>query len=596
MRRFFAHPKISFLGLGLMAAAVLFGASCSEVRQPPAKEYFANTPPPQKQEFRWSNGRSPKTLDPARAAAAPETDIVRAIYEGLTELDPRSLEEMPAVAESWTVSNDLRVWTFRIRSDAKWSNGSPLVAEDFARSWRRVLSLGKEAPHRELMANIAGAKTGDNETHTAESGRATLPAMNALSAEHPLSPSAETPSESEPPLQNENDRKFGVEAPDERTLVVKLIEPDKDFARLVAHSVFRPVFDGGKGLSGSSVSSETVVNGAFSIADVKPEGLTIERSDHYWNREEVRLERVVFVPTESGDKALEAYRKGEVDAVTNTEFSPLALKLLTPYADFRRTTFAAINFYEINYDLPVFRDRRVREALALAIERERLTEGELEGTTQPAMTFLPFGSPSNAGITQDRERAKDLMEAAGYEEGRGFPVIRLTVNRNDTQIRIARSVAGMWKRNLNIETDIQIKESSEIETLRKNRDFEMIRRGVVLRTPDEMIGLRSIFGSAYTPLPPEPGNEADVETTPDGGPNANSANTIEQPFLGPVGPIADEGDAIFELTAIPLYFPLSYALVKPFVTGFDSNSLDHPLLHRVAIDAEWRSSQPAATP
>ncbi|MBX3243374.1 MAG: peptide ABC transporter substrate-binding protein [Acidobacteria bacterium] len=593
MRQLFSHPRNSFCGIALIAVALMFNFACSEVRQQPAKDYFANTPPPQKQEFRWSNGRSPKTLDPARASAAPETDIVRAIYDGLTELDPRTLNEMPAVAESWSVSDDLRVWTFRIRSDAKWSNGSPLVADDFIRSWLRVLSLGKEAPHRELLANIEGTKTSEAGQSSADNAIPTLPAMNALSAEQQPSAnsSPDVPVPPKPPVQ-----KFGVEAPDERTLLVRLIEPDKDFARLVAHPVFRPVFDGGKGLSDSSVSSELVVNGAFSVAEVKPEGLAIERSEHYWNREDVSLERVVFVPAASGDQALEAYRKGEVDAVTNAEFSPLALKLLTPYADFRRTTFAAINFYEVNYDMPVFRDRRVREALAMSIERERLTDGELEGTTQPALTFLPFGSSSKTGLIQDRERAKDLLEAAGYPNGQGFPVIKLTINRNDTQIRIARSVAGMWKRNLNIETDVQVKEAAEVETIRQKRDFEIIRRGVVLRTPDEMIGLRSIFGSAYSPVLPEPVRETDANGLPDSGPNANNSANTEQPLPSAVGPIADEEDALFELTAIPLYFPLSYALVKPFVTGFDSNSLDHPLLHRVVIDAEWRSSQAGATP
>lgn len=578
--------------------ALLMIASCSEVTPPSAKEYFANTPPPQKQEFRWSNGRSPKTLDPARVSAAPETDIVRALYEGLTELDPKTLDEMPAAAESWAASDNNKVWTFRLRSDAKWSDGSALSSDDFSRSWLRAISLGKESPHRALFSNIAGVGAAAAVKEPDENVRSSVPALNALSAEQDslLLPNDAPHIAATPPKKKIPD--IGIESPDERTLVVTLTEPDAEFAKLVAHPVFRPVFNNDAKLKDNGISQETVVNGAFTIAEVKPEGLVLERSAHYWNREAVKLERVVFVPAESGDKALEAYREGRVDVITNTEFSPLALKLLTSYGDFRRTTFAAINFYEVNHELPAFRDRRVREALAISIERERLTEGELEGTTQPALTLLPFGAASRTSIVQDREKARELMELAGYPDGKSFPVIRLTVNRNDTQIRIARSVADMWKRNLNIDTDIQIKEPSEIEPIREKRDFELIRRGVVLSTPDAYVGLRTIFGSAYTPAVPFKEDDDFEDTMPDSGPNANSATndarpntTANQELPTALGPITNENDALFELTAIPLYFPLSYSLVKPFVIGFDPNSLDSPFLQRVEIDAEWSTAR-----
>ena len=80
----------------------------------------------------------PRSMDPARAVAPPETDLVRAVYEGLTELDPRALTEKPAAAENWTVSDDSRTWTFRLRADARWSNGKPVTAQDFVRSWKRL--------------------------------------------------------------------------------------------------------------------------------------------------------------------------------------------------------------------------------------------------------------------------------------------------------------------------------------------------------------------------------------------------------------------------------------------------------------------------
>src|SRR4051794_8221066 len=114
--------------LVIIAASGLILTACSEIQKPATEPYFAVTAPPPKQEFRWSNGKMPKSFDPARASVAPETDIVRTLFEGLTEIDPRTLETVAAAAEKWSASDDMRVWTFQIRKDARWSNGKRVTA------------------------------------------------------------------------------------------------------------------------------------------------------------------------------------------------------------------------------------------------------------------------------------------------------------------------------------------------------------------------------------------------------------------------------------------------------------------------------------
>ncbi len=173
------------------------------------------------------------------------------------------------------------------------------------------------------------------------------------------------------------------------------------------------------------------------------------------------IERVSFVPSENAEGALAAYRAGEVDAVTNADFKPLALKLLTPYDDFQRTTHSALNFYQFNSDKTQFKDVRVRKALAISIERERLTEDELDGASHPAMNFSPFSEKLK--LTQDVDQAQKLMSDAGFAEGKDFPAIQLVINRNDVQKRIARAVSKMWKKNLNIETEIIVKETEDYD-------------------------------------------------------------------------------------------------------------------------------------
>lgn len=596
--------KLSARGAALFLAMVsIFVTGCNQLEKPQAPPFYAETQPPRRQEFRWSNGKLPKSLDPAKAAVPPETDLVRALYEGLTEIDPVTLDAVPGVAEKWTASEDFRNWTFYLRNDARWSNGKPVTAFDFVRSWKRLAELGDKAAHEELLSNIMGfPQTRPADASTPAEGSDLLRTIQRPLTESNTNSSNAIVAPPIPPAANSDqnansnpvprDKRlpapatFGVVAADATTLNVSLLLPDKDFPKLVAHPIFRPVFDAAE-FGGDGLNADVVTNGAFHVTSVAADGLTLERSGSYWNRDNVRLERVRFVPMGNAEKALQAYRAGELDAVTNADFAPLVLKLLEPYEDFRRTTHSALNLYEVNYEKPPFNDRRVREALAISLERERLTEGDLEGSTRPALQFTPFGKTA-AAIVPDKERARTLLEEAGYPDGENFPPIRLVVNRNDTQQRIARSIAKMWKQNLNLETDIVVKEPSELDEARKSGDFDLIRRGVVLPAPDETVSFLAIFGTSGIP-PVEvssrrPGTKDATAT--DGGSSTEDGDYVAEDVAK--GMILSEEDALYQFRAVPLYFPTSYSLVKPYVKGFEMNGLDAPLLNTVTIDNTWQ--------
>ena len=583
----------NFHRMVLVVAATCLLSSCAELKAPEPNPYLAETQPPPIQEFRWSNGGMPKSLDPARASAAPETDVVRAIYEGLTEVDPKTFEAVPAVAEKWFVSEDGKTWSFALREDAKWSNGRPVVANDFVRSWKRLLDLGELSAHRHLLDNFAVAagtehKNSEPEDFVEQEGTNEL-ADDTLEQTPELSP-ADVAREKRPV-------RLDVSAPDDHTLIVRLNKPDKDFAKLVSHPIFRPVFGSGEALNKKQLNPKIVTNGAFRITAIDENGISLERSETYWNRENVGLDRVSFVPAARADEALEAYRTGKVDAVTNADFAPLAQKVFSSYADIRRNDFAALNFYEVNHKKPPFNDRRVREALAISIERERLLTGELEGVAKPALSFLPFAITTKNKLVQDKDRARDLLEQAGFDDGRGFPVIRLVVNRNENQQRIARTVAKMWKDNLNIDTELVIKESSEIAETRRRMDFDILRRGVVLPVVDEAVSMSAILGDAGDPdlaetnaLRPLAGEDSNSSTRHSENTNQNSNTNSGLPVLPKdlIQPILTQDAALYELRAIPLYFPTSFALVKPYVEGFEISSLDAPLLNGVSINSNWQ--------
>src|SRR5919202_1025882 len=282
------------LAFSLLLAASLLLSGC--FRGEEGERFYGKVSVPPAQEFRWSDGGLPRVFDPARAAAPPDTDAVRALFEGLTDYEPGTLRPAPAVASPASPPGLMSA----PRSDAT-------AAGEAARGERNV-----ERP--------------------------------------------------EPAAREEARPAFGVVALDAHTLRVTLQRPDMNFPALVAHPVFRPVHelspgadlpelqeeqrqDGGQGLG-------IITNGAFSLSRLAPDGVELERARGYWGADSVKLERVRFVDKGDTEAALAAYREGEVDAVTNAAIEPLAVKLLTPYKDFRRETFAALNYYSFNTARP----------------------------------------------------------------------------------------------------------------------------------------------------------------------------------------------------------------------------------------------------
>ncbi|MFL6374399.1 MAG: peptide ABC transporter substrate-binding protein [Pyrinomonadaceae bacterium] len=589
-----ADLRTAALATACSALALL--ASCTQVKPPEPDQYLSATEPPQAQELRWSNGKLPKSFDPARAAAAPETDIVCALFEGLTEIDPATLNAVPAAAEKWSVSADGKTWTFHLRKDAKWSNGKRLTASDFVNSWKRVVAMGTNAAHPELFQNIIGfePKSESKKGTTAEPPK-----------EQPKEPRANgplgtdtTPSEPEAPAPRSH--LVGVVAIDDVTLNVALIKPDNDLPKLLSDPSFRPVYGDGANFDAAPLDPAVVTSGPFTVAEISNNSVVVQRSDSYWNRSAVNLERIRFVPTDNAEAALEAYKNGELDAITNSEFEPLALKLLAPYGDFRQTTHNALNLYDFNPRSAPFSDRRVREALSTAIDRQRIVESEFQGTAEAADDFLPITRAGDGSLDFDPTYARDLLTRAGYANGAGFPTIRLVINRNDVQQRVGRLVAHMWKQNLGLDTQIVIKDTAELDAARAAGEYDLIRRGVVLPTADEAAMLTAIFHPVADAVDPNNGTSEVPKAAPK--PDAQlGVKLAEQPH-GPsaidkpaetttqfasVTPITSSGEALYELYSLPLYSPNAYSLVKPYVHGLQVTGLGSVSLKNIRIDNNW---------
>jgi oligopeptide transport system substrate-binding protein len=637
LRRWRAHLAVA------VALSLTVASGCFESEQ--GELYYGRVRVPRAQEFRWSDGGVPQVFDPALAAAPPDTDAVRALFEGLTDYDPQTLAPVAGVATRWESSADQRVWTFHLRPDARWSNGAPVTAQDFVRSWRRTLRLGDRAPHASLLANIVGAARELNPPPAAPTSpaatpepartpqpeptavasqngaaaptNATVPNDSTASAESAAPPGARDESavaalpqpnvHTQPNARSESEARtepeLGVEALGDFTLRVRLERPDKNFPALVAHTVFRPVPPAPVAASAAptppsaaptpeELQVPTVSNGAFKLAALTADNVVLERAQSYWNAATVALERVRFVNLRDTEAALAAYRAGDVDAVTNASVEPLAVKLLAPYQDFRRATFGALTYYEFNTTRPPFDDLRVRRALALAVDRQRLSADTLEGAVEPADKFLPTGEADGTRVEYAPAEAQRLLTEAGYPGGAGFPRVRLLVNRNEQHRAVAQAVAAMWRTVLGVETEIVLKNWNEYEESLRAGDYDVARRSLVMQTPDEETNMLALFAR---PAPAEGPREATGATPTPNAPAPTESPSAAQAEPSPAAsakalapPLLTEAAALKELPALPVYFASSYALVKPYVGGFETNLLDAPSLQRVRIDTNWQ--------
>ncbi|MDT7604608.1 MAG: oligopeptide transport system substrate-binding protein [Acidobacteriota bacterium] len=606
-----------FVVLILSLAAV--GGGCFTGDE--GESFYGRVVVPRAQEFRWSDGGLPRVFDPARAAAPPDTDAVRALYEGLTDYDPQTLLPVSAEAYRWESSKDNRIWTFYLREDARWSNGDSVTAVDYLRSWQRALKLGDDAPHASLMRNLL-TRSGRSDAEpkhdqASEEQAAREPAMTGqATSEHETS---EKVTKEKEPAKTEQEAvaqpteaapTLAVEAIGDYVLRVRLQRPDPDLPSLLAHPVFRPVhlslIEAEKQSGNASPAPPSkeksatgiepiISNGAFRLVEATDERVVLERGSSYWNTAQIALERVRFVASRDAEGALSAYREGEVDAITNANLEPAGLKLLASYKDFRRNTYGALTYYDFNATRPPFDDPRVREALALAIDRKRLSEDTLGGSTVPAEKFLPPVNDAEKkedgeSFKYDPDRARRLLAEAGYPGGNDFPKVRLLVNRNDQHRQVAETIAEMWRSILGVETEIELKSWDEYETKLRAGEYDLAKRSTLMQTPDEQENLLAMFSPERFTF-----DAGEVNPTePSGAPSSQANNGARR--MGESGSaktaaapeILTEMQALKDVPAIPIYFASSFALVKPYVSGFDANLLDAYSIQRVRLDTNWQ--------
>ena len=445
--------------LTLAITAGLVGCGPKQEAQAPQSGEQAQQPAPsaEPQVLRWNLGADPKTLDPGLNAANDGGHVINNTFEGLMR-DYGNGKYEPAMAESYTISDDGTVYTFKIR-DAKWSDGQPVTAHDFEYAWKRVLDpnlVPEPSEYSFQLFVIKGAEAYFNGEVGIE--------------------------------------EVGIKAIDDKTLEVTLLAPTEYFLELTGFYTYMPVRKDivEKDPENWAKNPATAVcNGPFKLAEyTMGDRVVLEKNDNYWQADKVNIARIEAPMIVEDSTALTAYESGDLDVLHNVPLQEVErLKKDDPTFSIRPKV--GTYYYNFNLEKKPFDDVRVRKALTLAIDRKAITERVTRSGEVPATGFTPpglhdsegkdfratngdFGIDPNAAKV---EEAKALLAEAGFPDGKGFPEFELLYNTSEAHKAIAEAVQEMWRVNLGINCKLQNQEWAVFQTTRREGNYQVARGG-----------------------------------------------------------------------------------------------------------------------
>ncbi len=421
-----ASPRLRLSGpFSLLSAllCVFFLSACARKNPAPSAE---SAP----QVLRLSQRNEPADLDPATATLPDEFFVIRALAEGLVTAGPDGQTPQPAAAARWEISPDALTYTFHLRPEARWSNGDPVTSGDFIASYRRLLSPATAAPKAPLFFPVKNARAFTTGTVTDFSA-------------------------------------VGFTAPDPQKLVVTLEHPTPAFLLYVASGPWLPVHPATVVKHGRTWTQPAhhIGNGPFILAEWRQQQrIVVKKNPAYRAAATVRLDEIQFLRFDSGDTEERAYRAGQIDVTMSVPVSKIETYARERPAEIFQTPLAETRYLTFNNRRPPLDDPRVRRALSLAIDREKITTLVLRGGQLPATTFLPpsvrvepdlrAGSPNSNSVSV--ETAAALLAAAGFPAGKDFPRLELT---GWSQTPVLEAIQAMWKSTLGIDVAITLREA-----------------------------------------------------------------------------------------------------------------------------------------
>jgi len=531
------------VGLVLIASLAYTTLSCAVASG--NQEFFGKTVPPKRNILRYVTGDEPESLDPAISNGQPEARIYMALYEGLVEYDAKTLAPVPALAEHWHINNDSSEFTFYLRHNGRWSNGDPIDANDFVYSFRRALAKETASRNAYLTYTLKYAQA-YNEQAVFVRDPATGQFLLAKDFDdslppEPISGSAvdgakgEYPADAGPAPETDFHRQMhtptrltlpgdekarskrlaanaklkaavagkelvpvkaedvGVEAVDNYTLRLYMVQPAPFFLGLLAHQVFRivPQKVVEKYKEQWTQPEHIVTCGPFKLKSWRPyDKLVVERDPMYWDAANVKLDEIYFYPMSDNPTIMNLYKVGEVDAVLNHTVPNAWLHVVGEKKDYMDGVEAAIDYLLMNTTKPPMNDVRVRRAFNLAIDKAAWATWRR--IVKPLTAFTPEGIfqgyPQPKGAQFNPEEARRLLGEAGYpvikkDDGSyscpKFPVdqVEYIYNTQESNKAMAEWMQAQWKQNLGITVSLRNMDWKTFLNARAKLDYKGFARG-----------------------------------------------------------------------------------------------------------------------
>lgn len=484
------------------------------------------------------------TLDPQMCTDSNSGNVLAYIFEGLTRLDYKG-KPIPAIAESW--SNNGNTWTFKLRKNAKWQNGDPVVAKDFLDAWERVLNPNSEAEYSYIMYCIKGAQEYNEGI-------------------------------------SEKFSSVGIKALDNFTLQVTLNKPIVYFPNLVSLYTFYP--QNTKFLKENNEYGEEansiLGNGAFTVSNLDNyEEITLKKSENYWNKNSIKINTIEIYGYDR-DEALKKYDERTLDIV---EIPYNKMNFYKKSKDLRTFEDGSFWYLGLNNEKPLLSNKKIRKALSMAINREKLVNDIKNSLASEAESIVPMGIKGKVGffrneynqslydISYNPQKARELFEEGLKElklKKSEIGYITLLAGNNDNAIRESEFYAEQLKMNLGLEielenTSFQIRLQKTIE-----KDYDMVLSG---------------WGPDYN----DPMTYLDMWTSNSGQNNTGWGNKTydtliesavsERDYSKRMDILAQAEKLLMdELPIIPIYYRKTAFLVKPNINNLEF-SLFSPIVN-----------------
>ncbi|EAN5162034.1 oligopeptide ABC transporter substrate-binding protein OppA [Salmonella enterica] len=519
--------KKSLIAAGILAA--LMAASAANAADVPAGVQLAD-----KQTLVRNNGSEVQSLDPHKIEGVPESNVNRDLFEGLLISDVEG-HPSPGVAEKWE-NKDFKVWTFHLRKNAKWSDGTPVTASDFVYSWQRLADPNTASPYASYLQYGHIANIDD-----------------IIAGKKPAT-------------------ELGVKALDDHTFEVTLGEPVPYFYKLLVHPSVSPVPKTAVEKFGDKWTqpANIVTNGAYKLKNwVVNERIVLERNPQYWDNDKTVINQVTYLPISSEVTDVNRYRSGEIDMTYNNMPIELFQKLKKEIPnEVRVDPYLCTYYYEINNQKAPFNDVRVRTALKLALDRDIIVnkvknQGDLPGYsyTPPYTDGAKLVEPEWFKWSQKKrnEEAKKLLTEAGFTADKPL-TLDLLYNTSDLHKKLAIAVASIWRKNLGANVKLENQEWKTFLDTRHQGAFDVARAAwcADYNEPTSFLNTMLSDSSNNTAHYKSPAFDkliADTLKVTDDAQRSELYAKAEQQL--------DQDSAI-----VPVYYYVNARLVKPWVGGY----------------------------